>query len=679
MVWRLSHVIRWLPKRLVGVMIPIGWAVAWLLSLGVALAAPGGEAQSPEEIKPIVVDGNTSDVRCYGCHGEKGFSVPLGEGVRSKQRSLYIDREKLQNSVHGKRLCVECHRDITLIPHRLKEKGEVDCVRCHSDLHRKGWGRMQGHDPVVLDKVVQNIASYMESVHGQPRKDGSGKLNAGCPDCHEGHTIAAKGTPEREEFRQSTPVVCGRCHQEQLRLYENSVHGAQVLRFGNTKAAVCADCHTSHKISSPHQDPARLVITKSCGNCHQDSYETYAKTYHGQVNVLGYAHTAKCFDCHSAHSNTRATSPDSPVSGANREKTCKKCHAGVSPGFLTFLPHGNSHDFDRYPELWLASKFMILLLVGVFLFFWTHSALWFYRESREKAAGLLPVIHESPAVAGDPRTYVQRFPALWRLAHLTFALSIMTLAFTGMTVLYPDAFWAPWVARFLGGAPVMAIAHRVAAVMFSLVFFVHLGGVFYRIFWKSRATFRWFGPTSLVPNWQDLKDFIAMVRWFFGKGPRPVFDHWSYWEKFDYWAPFWGMFIIGSSGLILWFPKVAGEFLPGWVFNVATIIHGEEAFLAVVFIFSVHFFNCHFRPSKFPLDIMMFVGRMPVDEFKHERQVEYRRLKESGQLDRVLVPPPSSRLKFWSRVLGFTLITIGLTLLFITLSGFSLHLWEGKL
>lgn len=634
-----------------------------------------------EDIAPIPVDGNTSDVRCYGCHGEKGFSVPLGEGMRSKKHLLYVDREKLQKSVHGQRLCVDCHRGITLIPHRKEDKGEVDCVRCHNDLHRMGWGAEQGRGEVVLDKVVQNIAFYMESVHGKPRADGSGKPNAGCPDCHDGHTIAHKNTPEREAFRLATPEICGRCHQDKVRLYEDSVHGVQVLRFGNAKAAVCADCHTAHKISSPHADPVRLVITKSCGNCHHDSYTTYTSTYHGQVNVLGYAHTAKCFDCHTAHSNRRVDSPDSPVFGENRAKTCEKCHKGVSPGFLTFLPHGNSHDFKRYPELWIASKFMLALLFGVFLFFWTHSALWFFREKREKALGLLPS-HDHKEVAGAVSgnlTYVQRFPALWRLAHLTFAISIMTLAFTGMTVLYSDSFWAPWVARVFGGAATMAFVHRVAAIGFTLVFFLHLGGVVYRIFWRSRDTFRWFGPTSLIPNWQDLKDFIAMVRWFFGRGPRPVFDHWTYWEKFDYWAPFWGMFIIGSSGLILWFPKVAGEFFPGWIFNVATIIHGEEAFLAVVFIFSVHFFNCHFRPSKFPLDIMMFVGRMPVAEFKHERRAEYDRLEVAGQLEEILVAPPSSRMRFWSHVLGFTLIAIGLTLLFITLSGFGLHVWEGKL
>ena len=47
----------------------------------------------------------------------------------------------------------------------------------------------------------------------------------------------------------------------------------------------------------------------------------------------------------------------------------------------------------------------------------------------------------------------------------------------------------------------------------------------------------------------------AHIRWFVGGGPRPRFDRFTYWEKFDYWAVFWGMGIIGASGLLLWFPE----------------------------------------------------------------------------------------------------------------------------
>jgi hypothetical protein len=39
--------------------------------------------------------------------------------------------------------------------------------------------------------------------------------------------------------------------------------------------------------------------------------------------------------------------------------------------------------------------------------------------------------------------------------------------------------------------------------------------------------------------------------------------------------------VIGSTGLMLWFPEFFTRFLPGWVINVATIIHSDEALLAV--------------------------------------------------------------------------------------------------
>ena len=105
-----------------------------------------------------------------------------------------------------------------------------------------------------------------------------------------------------------------------------------------------------------------------------------------------------------------------------------------------------------------------------------------------------------------------------------------------------------------------------------------------------------------------------MFKWFFGLGPRPVFDRFTYWQKFDYWAPFTAVIVIGICGLLLWAPNVTASFLPGWVFNLATIVHAEEALLATVFLFSVHFFNVHFRPEKFPLSTTIFTGGVPLEE-----------------------------------------------------------------
>jgi hypothetical protein len=161
-----------------------------------------------------------------------------------------------------------------------------------------------------------------------------------------------------------------------------------------------------------------------------------------------------------------------------------------------------------------------------------------------------------------------------------------------------------------------------------------------------------------------------MFNWFFGRGPRPALDRWTYWEKFDYWAVFWGMAIIGGSGMMLSFPEATASVVPGWIFNIATLVHGEEAILAAVFLFTVHFFNNHFRPDKHPPpDIVMFTGSVPLEEFKREHFLEYKRLVETGELQKHLVDAPSRPMTLGSRILGITLIVFGLILLVLVLIG----------
>jgi cytochrome b subunit of formate dehydrogenase len=354
----------------------------------------------------------------------------------------------------------------------------------------------------------------------------------------------------------------------------------------------------------------------------------------------------------------------------NRLGTCRKCHTNATAGFVTFEPHATSHDFARYPYVWLATKSMIALLVGVFVFFWSHTALWFYREYRdrqERKARPHVVVDESLQLQGKQ---YQRFGPIWRLAHLLFALSVMTLVLTGMAVFFADSAWAKFVMAAFGSPKVTALVHRAAAAIMLGIFFVHLVVLTIRI-GRNWRTFNWFGPVSLVPNWQDLKDIIAMFRWFLGRIPRPVFDRWTYWEKFDYWAVFWGMAIIGGSGVVLAFPRATASVLPGWTFNVATIVHGEEAVLAAVFLFTVHFFNNHFRPDKFPLDTVMFTGAVPLEEFRREHALEYHRLVETGQLAKYLVDAPTRPMALGAKILGFTLIAFGLTLLILVLAGFA--------
>lgn len=156
---------------------------------------------------------------------------------------------------------------------------------------------------------------------------------------------------------------------------------------------------------------------------------------------------------------------------------------------------------------------------------------------------------------------------------------------------------------------------------------------------------------------------VGTLKWFFGKGPRPNYGRWTYWEKFDYMAVFWGVAIIGASGLMLWFPVLFTKFIPGWLINVATIIHSDEALLAVGFIFTVHFFNTHLRPEAFPMDTVIFTGVVPLEHYKSDRPEAYAELKRSGELrKRVVTKVIAKRYETMIRLAGYTFLTIGIVL-----------------
>ncbi len=636
-------------------------AVGGISSSGVAQTAdPNPSTAQPALQTAAKIPSET----CLSCHGTKGFAAKLPDG---KTRSLFVDQEKFKSSVHGGRQCVDCHTNITSIPHPPIQV-RVNCISCHESLWDSAQEEGKAKEFATLGLVVQRIHTFMNSIHARPSLQDQSLTNATCYNCHDAHYVYPPGTPIWTAWRLNLPNTCGKCHSQELAAYATSIHGREVLQNHNPKAATCADCHTSHNIQDPFLSSTQLVIIKNCGSCHREQFESYLDTYHGQVTELGYIYTASCFSCHGYHTIQRINDPRSTVYPANRLATCRQCHTNATAGFVTFQPHGNPHDFRHYPYLWLASHSMVALLVGVFAFFWTHSALWFYRSYKErKGQGA----HQDLYVYPLPRQnepYFERFPVIWRIAHLALLLSTMTLVLTGMTVLYADSTWAHVVVRLLGGPQVRSAVHHAAAVIFLTVFVAHVVAMAIKV-GKTGRTFNWFGPDSLVVRWQDFLDIFAMFKWFFGLGPRAVFDRWTYWEKFDYWAVFWGVFIIGGSGALLWGKVAVAEFLPGYVFNVALIFHREEAILAAVFLFTVHFFNNHFRPDKFPLDITMFTGATTLEVFRREHELEYERLVKTGQLERYRVPAPSPALTLGSKVLGFTLITGGLILLLLVAIG----------
>jgi thiosulfate reductase cytochrome b subunit len=267
----------------------------------------------------------------------------------------------------------------------------------------------------------------------------------------------------------------------------------------------------------------------------------------------------------------------------------------------------------------------------------------------------------APAIAAE-REFV-RFNRLHRTLHACMIISFLTLALTGLSLKFSYTGWAVVLSRLLGGFQTAGYIHRFAALIMFGTFITHLTDL-YRTKKRKRQSWRSliFGPDTLVPTGKDFWEFVATMKWFLHLGPRPRYGRWTYWEKFDYFAVFWGIFIIGSTGLTLWFPVFFTRFLPGSFINVATIIHSDEALLATGFIFTVHFFNTHLRPEKFPMDTTIFTGRMQLSELKRDKPLEYEALVARGELEPNLAEPHPAIVVKTIRAFAWTALAVGFSI-----------------
>jgi len=658
----------------------------------------------PHKVRKEVIALTISDRDCMKCHERKDvFKIVDGDTL-----SMTVNKETVQNSVHGNIPCVKCHSDIDPRRHRPCEPcGRVDCSACHAEVSEEyfesghgqafmeriegapycttchgshdvkassdetaavyranvpalcgGCHRENGNASKVAELSEQNaFTDYSTSVHGRGLVEKGLLPSAVCIDCHGSHLILKHTDKRSTVYDKNIPATCATCHRGIYKDYIKSVHFSSEEEKEHLPN--CADCHSSHTIEQVEEDQFITEVTRQCGSCHKHLGETYLETMHGKAYRLGDLKSAKCSDCHGAHLILGVNDPNSSVGFKNIVETCRKCHDDANQRFTGYLTHATHHDPVKYPILYYTYWAMTLLLVSVFCFFGIHTLLWLPRSfahlrSRKKAAK-----------EEETRYYVRCFTTSQRITHLFVIVSFMSLALTGMTLKFSGMPWALHIANLFGGIEVARVVHRVAAVITFGYFFFHVS---YLIWFREKRRISWrelvFGKNSLMFNKKDILDFFATMKWFFGRGPRPEYGRWRYWEKFDYLAVFWGVVIIGSSGLMLWFPEFFTKFIPGWMINVATIVHSDEALLAVGFIFTIHFFNTHLRPEAFPLDPVIFTGVTPLEEYKKDRPLDYERLKDSRELrKRVVKVDISKQRRLAIQIFGFTFLILGIVLI----------------
>lgn len=637
---------------------------------------------------------------------------------------LYIAPDAFDGGAHPNNKCVDCHADAARLPHtptlnirtcasechkaeaeqfpkgahfEALKKGDPlapTCASCHgghkilkvsdpkSPQHRlnsiflcaKCHEKHESDTPSGY-KPKLHIEAYLNSAHGKAIAQSGLVAAPTCSDCHSAHAVHPVKDPESPVSRHNVYQTCGRCHVGILNIYLKSIHGQKVTE-GKEEAPVCTDCHTAHEIIQPDKVAFKLASGDRCGKCHEDRIEHYRETFHGKALALGRPNVAACYDCHGHHDIVPIKDPQSRLYGEKKLDTCRQCHPNATAKFTGYIAHADHTNRKLYPTLYWTFVFMTMIVVSTFMFFGAHTVLWLVRSIFVYIKDRKAFREAKQACARDPETYV-RFKPFDRFLHVLVMTSFLTLVATGMPLKFYYTDWAKALVTVIGGQEAAAQLHRLGAVVTFLYFALHIGSLIRRGYVnraqfkdpvKKKVTIRQvigvvFGPDLPYPHLQDLKDWWAHQKWFFGRGPRPQFDKWTYWEKFDYMAVFWGVAVIGLSGLVMWFPEIFTRVLPGWIINLALIIHSDEALLAAGFIFAFHFFNVHFRPEKFPIDSVIFSGRISKTEMLHERKRWYDRLVASGTLDSIRNTDEWSQ---WRRVihpLGFIAFGLGLILL----------------
>lgn len=208
-------------------------------------------------------------------------------------------------------------------------ENDAQCIACHSMKMQKtlsDGGSLSLHVPT---------ADFAESVHGR----------FGCISCHRDiaaseHLKARKIIDNRRDYSVEKNQSCRACHAAKFKQYEGSIH-ASLVAEGNDAAPLCSDCHNAHAIK-----PMAIyepITGQPCKNCHENIFEAYAESVHGQArangNVIRPSHIQApiCADCHQSHEITAVAASD------RLKATCLSCHDGASVAHEAWLPNAGLH------------------------------------------------------------------------------------------------------------------------------------------------------------------------------------------------------------------------------------------------------------------------------------------------------------------------------------------------
>src|SRR5690349_15999049 len=604
-------------------------------------AAQSNPTSSPTSVRPnegAVIGGPNAQaspipspaLQCQGCHGE-GKQLPYlaGSLFHTTQHRGYghsFHAQALQNGAKAA-TCLDCHarnHDMTTMlpasdPASTINRANVaeTCGRCHGD------------KTVMQGSGISNrpLLAYRESVHAKAIARGNMSA-AVCTDCHNGHDIEPASNPQSTIAKVNIPNTCGKCHRTEANEFMQSIHG-QALARGVSRTPVCTDCHGIHNILMPFDGERNLasaaIATESCAKCREGVTLTqefgvasgrvasYKDSYHGLASQLGSKVVANCASCHGVHNILPSSDPRSMINASNLQQTCGQCHIGASANFtkgkihLTseFVSNVATHDAGTRGTLivrWIYLPLIFLTIGGMAL----HNVLVWRRKV---------------AVRRRQRRTIVRLSANQRLQHWLLLTSFIALVLSGFALQYPDSLLA-WL---LGSNEYLRRGmHRSAAIVMLMVGVYHLG---YLALTKDGR--RW--VKDMLPGVKDVKDLFGNFAYYLGlRRIKPKIARFGYAEKAEYWAVIWGTFIMGLTGLMIWFKIGVFGFLARWWIDIALAIHFYEAVLATLAIIVWHFYHVIFDPDVYPVNFALIDGRISEELFREEHELAFEQMNRQN-------------------------------------------------
>ncbi|MDP8245286.1 MAG: cytochrome b/b6 domain-containing protein [Candidatus Hinthialibacter antarcticus] len=637
-------------------------AVLWIVAFG-AIALIGLVPPTPVAFAQDVDDNQS----CMECHGEADI---VGE-IDGEEVSMFINRELNSHSIHAEFACIDCHDDIEEIPHE-DALNKVSCTQCHDDIqeeltlsvhkgeqgptcvqcHGEAHQILPAHDensPVELFNVTDTCGAchsddhiihhydtdapkmeslYREGVHA--RQLTAGNKNApSCVSCHGFHSILPLNNVRSKTNFSNVAQTCGQCHTIERDQFLESSHGISATD-GHKDAPICTDCHGEHAIfrTEDERSPVSFfqLSDNTCGRCHSSivinekyqiaggKVDNYFDSYHGLALQGGSKKVAICSSCHGNHLILPSSNPRSTVSPERLVQTCGTCHPGISKNVLAAPIHSDVTLRSEYIVAWVPRLYipLIILIIGGMLL---HNGVIIWALMKEKFRK-----------EGSQTSY-QRFTGFEIFCHVMLTITFIMLAITGFALISPNSWWVTMLS-FAGFTEyIRAFLHRVAGATMIVTSVLYGGYMILTKRGRSETMAFMPGPRDVVHFWQHMMFYLGR------RQEPPKFDRYDYTEKMEFWALIWGIIIMVATGLILWFPILAFEYMPKWLIDIAEEIHYYEAILATLAIIVWHFFFVIFHPEEYPMSVTWLNGKMTVNHLKHRHPLEYERLKKQNIIE----------------------------------------------